>query len=238
MGFLAELSEENGVLGSGKSSDVSLIFVPGAFNTCIWKHQLSYFARGREVYSFTEEIESVEAQREEVKHLIESSDSDFIIVTHFLSFKAVEGLERRENVRKVVLSGNPGSELRSYVFDSVLSLSLKHAKLAKTLLFHEATRYSVAKEFVESVELESDVGSWLSDFEIDDRVLRVQGDGGEGAVIERTAVFPFFEKPQEFNKVLSDLVLQIQRLVKEQRIEAKQNRNKTLEDFKLRRVEK
>jgi pimeloyl-ACP methyl ester carboxylesterase len=241
---------------SDQESKVQLVFVSGGFNPELWKHQIKYFSRKYKAISFqpTQSFRDIEGEREALRNILAQKELDNVVLISSLWGNSVtQEFEDHENVRATVFTGaSRNLDIRQKsLYNMFWSLGSKKPKILKKALFSNETKYGVVKEFVEDLRVPdySDIRSFGQSYRMkrpstpsliihaqeDNRssleFARELGDNASISIIERAGVFSFYEKPQEYNKVLSDFLLQVEEAVEEKELIETRNKNRSLFEF-------
>lgn len=237
-------------------SDIQLIFTPGGFNTDLWKHQLRYFSKKYRTICFrpTESNRDFEGEKRCLGSILDKEDvEDAVLVSNGFGNSIVRDMNSHESVQTTVMTGfRP--EMPGKNFYNVFSFMAKRKpKLLRKTLFSQYTDYRVLMDFVEELEVpdyetissfaEKDM---ISDDELsliihaeEDRFSSIDNARKLNArlsVIERAGTFCFYEKPQEYNKALSDFLEIVAEKVREQKIKQSAEENRSLIEFDNNKV--
>ncbi|MFB6203385.1 MAG: alpha/beta fold hydrolase [Candidatus Nanohaloarchaea archaeon] len=245
---------------SEKDSDVQLVFLPSGFNPELWRHQINYFSRELKTVCFRP-VEGERGFRGELEALetVLSQDHlrNVVLVSHTVGNPVARRMEGDDNVIATVVSGllNDLDDIPSKtVYRGIWGALRRKGKLMKKLFFADGTDYRVVKEFAEDLEppvhedLESfiDRYSWRESLK-HSMIIYPQGDrfssreflesmqkGSSVSVLKGAGTFPFYEKPQEFNKALHDFLSKVMDYVDRKKLVEKRSRNRSLREFEER----
>ncbi|MFB6145313.1 MAG: alpha/beta fold hydrolase [Candidatus Nanohaloarchaea archaeon] len=242
---------------SGKDSDIQLVFTPGSLNPDIWRHQLKYFSRNFRTISFepTSSFKGHPGEKNALKNVLEQDDIDnAVLISHHIGNSLVQEFESHESVAATVITGAPNGNSKFFsrtVYRLLCSFGRSKPKLVKKLLFSDSTSYRVVKDFVSEIKPAdySDFKSFISNYSLrrpfkNAMVIHAEEDRfseidfakdlkGEGAlsVINNAGTFCFYEKPQEFNKALSDFLKSVEENVEKTEVEIAKEKNRSLWDY-------
>lgn len=241
---------------SEQDSQIQLVFLPGAFNPEIWKHQLNYFSRKHRTVSFqpTKSFRDLEGERRGLENILNQEKiENAVLVSNIWSNSLAQEFEDHENVVATVFTGvTKKPELRRRaLYNSFWKLVKSKPKLLKKSVFCDETRYSIVKEFVNDLEVPdySDLLSFQRDYNFsrpskasliihaeEDRkssieLARELRDSASISIIERAGTFSYYEKPQEYNKALSDFLSRVEESVEEKELIETKNKNRSLFEF-------
>ena len=240
---------------SGKESSLQLIFLPGAFNPDLWKHQLRYFSKKYRTISFrpTEDEQDFEGEKEALRRVLAQDDIDnVVLVSNLFGNSVAQEFEGHEKVISTVLTGSLRGDARIVsksfyrIFRRVIS---SKPKLMRKFFFSSETEYKIVKEFTEEMDIPDyeDLMSFAERYSVsppqknsmivyseDDHLSTIpfsaKTDKTSLSYIKRAGTFSFYEKPQEYNKALHDFLTRLEDVVEEEEIaEAKKNNRSLLE---------
>jgi len=227
--------------------DVELVFVSGAVDPGIWKHQEKYFSRDCEVH--TVGGKPFQELKEELTEIIEESENAVLIGSE-LGNLAIQSVENHENVMSTVITGplNQRPLLGQRLF-KIWSKILKHPKFVKKVFCSKDTDYQVVKELSYTLretsfdvyrsfsgrELRVPVKNSLIMYNQNCRYSSMKGveelkSNSEIALID-ASTFSFFEKPQEYNKALNDYLLGKKDFLEKRELVKSASENHSLKDF-------
>lgn len=250
---------------SDRDSSIQLVFIPGGFNPEIWRNQYRYFSREFRTVCFqpTESFRDYEGEKDALRNVLsrDSLDSVVLVSSLFGNSLALE-FEDHESVEALVMTSafkGLDSMPPRLVYNKFLNTASKHPKLLKRYLFAEKTGFKVAKEFAEIAEKPDyrDIQSFADNYRFRRPVkksLVVHADEDRFSCLdfarelERPMIsrlnsagsFPFFEKPEEYNKVLHDFLRGMTREKEREKMKKVREMNSSLKDFtdKKKRIEK
>lgn len=237
---------------SDTESDIQLIFTPGAFNPELWKHQLRYFSKKYKTISFrpTESYRDFKGEKKCLEAILEQEDVDnAVLVSNMAGNAVVQNLSHLDNVKATVMTGIWNrKKLSEKAYKSFWFMAKRKPKLLRKTLFSRCTDYRVLKEFVEDVEQPDfkDIKSFLKkDLQQNEGaslVINAEEDmfssiddarkmDSKISVIQRAGSFSFYEKPQDYNKVLNDFLDIVEEKVREEKIKQSAEENRSLIEF-------
>lgn len=238
---------------SDAESDIQLVFIPGLFNPCIWKHQVKYYAEDHKVFSFP--ADSYMNQKEALEQILDREETrNAVIVSQGLGNSLSQEFEYREEVIATVNTGvkkEYSLPAPRSIYDFFWGFSKKEPKVYKKLFFSNLTDYRVARNFLEDVEkpdysvLKSFVDSYSLRKPVKnalvihadrDRFSSLEeaqefGPNVSISVIRNAGSFSFYEKPQEYNKALLDFLQNVKSFVEKREISKTREKNRSLEEF-------
>lgn len=241
---------------SGGSSRLQLVFVPGFHSMEAWKYQLNYFSKDIRTISFSPTISNrdFEGHRRALKQILDEKVENAVLVGSSFSNPLVQGFEARENVAGTVLVGAERKLKKNIPKEVYHAFTSKRfpVKLAKKFFF-PSMKYREVRDFCRKVEFldwedfqtfqekfgvrrpekESLVVHGKKDYFSDEDYVRELMPSASVSMME-AGMFSFYEKPQEFNKTLSDFLLKIERKAVKEKIEETKEENRTLEEFEER----
>jgi len=246
---------------SETQSRLQLVFVPGVFSGEIWKYQLNYFSEDYRTVTFRPTVSNrdFEGHRNALKQILDQDEmKNVILIGSNYSNSLVQSFEAREDVMATVLVGAK-KKMKKGVPKEVykgFTSKLFPCKLAKKF-FLPSLQYKEVKDFCSSVEkLEfDDFRSFRQRFgtrkpEKDCMIVHGEKDFfsnrdyAESLMTSASVTqvdagsFSFYEKPQEFNKMLHDFLIKMERKAIKEKIEEEQEKNKTLAEFENRKLAK
>jgi len=239
---------------SNQDSDLTLIFVPGGFNPEVWKHQLKYFSRKLHTISFrpTKSKRGFEGEKEALENILEQDNvENVVLISTALGNPLIQSMEDNDKVMATVFTGMlKGYRMPGKLYSPVSRLALSQPKIFKKMFFCEHTEYKIVKDFLQELEFpDYDVfQSFLDEYDIrtpvkSSLVIHSEHDtlssldsvkkleGHSTSLIKRAGSFPFFEKPQEYNKALNDFLVKIDQKVEDKDIYESNQENRSLFDF-------
>lgn len=247
---------------SEKDSRLQLIFTPGIFSAEAWKYQLNYFSQEYRTISFQPTVSNrdFEGHREALKQILDQEEiENAVLIGGNYSNSLIQGFEAREDVKATVIVGVKKKLKKGIPREVYKTLTSGYfpTKLVKKL-FLPSLQYRDARSFCRDVdclsfenfqsfqerfgvrkpEKECLIVHSEKDFFSDREYARKLMSSASVSVLD-SGSFSFYEKPQEFNKVLNDFLLKIERKAVKEKIEETKDMNRTLEEFeeKLLKVE-
>lgn len=241
------------IFESDAESDLQLIFVPGLFNPCIWKHQLKYFSEDYKVFSFPGS--SYVEQKEMLEQILDREETrNAVVISQGLGNSLSQEFEYREEVIATVNTGvkqDYSLSLPRSMYDLFWSFSRRQPKIYRKIFFSGLTDYRVARNFLENIEkpdydkLKSFIDSYnlrkpvknaLVIHAEDDRFSSLEkarnfGPSVSVSVIRNAGSFCFYEKPQEYNKALLDFLQNLSGFVEKREVSKTRDKNRSLEEF-------
>lgn len=237
-------------------SDIQLIFTPGGFNTDLWRHQLRYFSKKYRTISFrpTESQRDFEGEERCLKAILERDGVDnAVLVSNGFGNSVVRSLSDHESVQTTVMTGFRPDLPPKNLYQGFWFMAQRKPKLLRKTLFSRFSDYRVLKDFVEDLEVpdydmvrsftEKDI---VSNDELsliihaeEDRFSSIEDARKLKArlsVIERAGTFCFYEKPQEYNKALSDFLEIVVEKVRQEKIKQSAEDNRSLIEFDDKKV--
>lgn len=237
----------------GKDSELQLVFCPGGFNPEIWRHQLKYFSKKCKTVGFgtTRSENSYSGEKEALRSILDQEHIDnAVLVSNLLGNPLIQSFEDRQDVKTTVLSGplSRGLKLEKSFYNLTWRIAKRKPKIMKKIFFSPECDYSSLKSFAEKVDPPSHE-SFLEYAEKDVRrpvkislVIHAEDDrfssmenarnlNSRLSVIRRAGSFCFYEKPQEFNKALSDYLEIVRQEIRKQEIFKSSEKNRSLEEF-------
>ena len=246
---------------SKADSPIQLIFTPGVLGPEVWRHQLRYFSKKFDTiaYNTTFSNRSFDDQMKALETVISQENvENAVLIGQGPGNSLVQAFEEDEDVVGTILT-SVQDDFRSVpkeLYGIGKRLGFMEPKLVKKFFFSDITDYNVVKEFVEDLDLvkNSDYRSFVENYSIrtpvkqsmiihatedrfSDRECARDVEGANLSVID-AGTFSFYEKPQEFNKMLHDFLLKMERKAIKEKIEEEQEKNKTLADFQNKRLAK
>lgn len=248
---------------SDEDSSIELVFTPGGFNPELWKHQLKYFSRKYRTISFqpTQSFQDLEGERNALENVLSQNQvENAVLVSNIWGNSLAQEFESHENVIATVFTGaTPELELRRRSFYNLFWKSgTGKPKLLKKAIFSDETDYSIVKEFVDDLKVpdyrdllsfqqgysfrKPSIASLLIHGEKDRKssveFARELQEPASVSVIERAGTFSFYEKPQEYNKILNDFLTRAEEAVEEKQLIETKTRNRSLFEFEGEKREK
>lgn len=232
--------------------DVDLVFVSGVASAEVWKHQERYFERTNNVETFGGL--NYEDLRSEVEGFLDESENAVVIGSEFGN-RIVQGVEDHESVASTVLTGPhdsiPGLERRKLRW---AMKAIKKPKIMQKTFFDGD--YRVARDFLEDarpfspevfdsfrgkgigVPVKSSLVVYGKNCRFSTREkVEELGSNADVAYID-SGSFPFYEKPQEFNKALRDFLVGMSDLLEKRELVKAANRNRSLKDYQELKVKR
>lgn len=235
-------------------SRIQLVFVPGVFSAEAWKYQVNYFSEDYRTVTYQPTVSNrgFEGHRKALKQIINQDEMDnIVLIGANYSNSLVQGFEAHESVSATVVGG-ARKKLKKGIPKEVyqgLTSGVFPVKLFKKL-FMKSMRYKEVRSFCKDVSFLdfNDFKSFQERFGVrkpEKACMIVHGtrdifsDRGYAKSLMSSAsvsevesgVFSFYEKPQEFNKILNDFLIKIERKAIKEKIEEEKENNKTLVDF-------
>ena len=237
---------------SETDSDIQLVFVPGGFNPEIWSNQLRYFSKKYRTIAFqpTESYRNFEGERKCLESVVEQDEvENAVLVSNTVGNPITSALSNHESVQTTVMSGFgnrsvPGKR----VYDAFWSIAKRNPKVLRKTLFSKYTDYRILKDFIEEVEVPEyeDLQSFMSRDMVEGEQLSLIINAEEDrfseveearkmnarlSMIKRAGTFSFYEKPQDYNKALSDFLDIIEEKVRKKQIVESAEQNRSLVEY-------
>ncbi|MFP4229695.1 MAG: hypothetical protein ACLFRK_00980 [Candidatus Nanohaloarchaea archaeon] len=227
--------------------EIDIVFVSGALNPEVWKHQERYFGRCSNVESLGGgEFREI---RSELLNLLDNSENA-VVVGAELGNHVVQEVEEHESVVSTVVTGPfdapPFTSEKAFRF---FNRVMQHPKIAKRMFFSEGSEYRVVKEFLHTAEfpgfeiyrsyigrsLRVPVKNSLMIYNQNCRFSRMDAveemrPNSEIALLNAGS-FSFFERPQEYNKALNDYLLGRKDILERRRLVKSATENRSLKEF-------
>jgi len=257
---LTRVGDENlHLFDSGVDCQVQLVFVSGVFSLEAWKYQLNYFSEDYRTVAFKPTVSNkdFEGHRNALKQIINQEEMDnIVLIGANYSNSLVQSFEAHEDVVGTVLIGakkKMKKEVPREVYEGLTSKFFP-CKLAKKF-FLPSMRYSDVKNFCDKVDFLE-----FEDFEGFRKRFGVRKPEKECMIVHgskdffscrsyarslmscasvtevEAGVFSFYEKPQEFNKMLHDFLVRLERKALKESIEDSREKNRALTDFEERKL--
>lgn len=249
MKFETLVNEE--VYDSSKESDIQIVFVPGIGGRKTWRHQIKYFSNRYRTICIDSSERNFEKTLSSVRRVLGSKNlSNAVLVGSDTSNKIVQKLSDHNKVISTVMTNFAFSTPKpSHNKYRAVKLACRKPKLLKKLFLAEKTYYRIARELSDELDIMS-----YSDFETY-RDVKKQTDIENGLVIQSKncrfcsmkdakelrpditvrevggGSFCFYEKPEDFNKALSEFTERLEDFIQSKQIREKREKNRTLEDF-------
>lgn len=243
------ISGSTGFFDSKKDSDIALIFIPGSFNSRIWKHQVNYFSKKYRTFSFNSRG-TPESEIDTVERIIDETDiKNFVVISNALSAGVAAQIVEIGDVVGGIFSNildRDSFHTRKSVYRTGKSL-INQPKLLKKIVFSDKSRFKKVKEFSEEIELPDihtfreysynliNVEKPCVAVKTDSSVLKqrdyLQSNGFKVSEIKNSGLFPMYEKPEEFNKIINDYLSTIELVIEKEREIELRRRNKSLKEF-------
>lgn len=248
---------------SGESSEIQLVFLPGGFNPGLWRQQLTYFSRSFKTVSFSpmKSKRGFKGEKKALKNVLDQEKLDnAILISNLTSAPIAQDFEERGDVFSTVFTGlNSSLPLTSRkIYRFFWLLSCRKPKFMRKFLFGSSADYRIVKDFAEEVEVPdySDFKSFVANYRVsipskkslvvyseEDRFSSLKetqriGEKASQSLIKRAGTFPFYEKPQEYNKVLKDYLEKFEREIQKKKIVKAKTRNRSLSEFDQKRKKK
>jgi len=248
---------------SEKNSEIQLVFVPGGLNPEIWRNQYRYFSREFRTVCFqpTKSFRDYEGEKAALKNILEMDSLDnVVLVSSLLGNRVALDFEDHESVEALVLTSafrQSDSMPPRPVFNWGWNLSVNHPKILKGYAFSGKTDFKVVKEFTELLDRPDyrDIKSFMENYHFRRPVkksLVIHPDECRfsnldfAKELERPFIsrlnssgsFPFFEKPEEYNKAIHDFLKGLKEEKRKEKIEEVRKMNSSLTDFTDKQEEK
>lgn len=239
---------------SGVDSPLQIVFVPGMFNPGIWKHQLNYFGSRFRTVSYGIERGDYLSHSEALEDILAQDGlENVVLVSQGFGNALAQELEHREEVVATVLTGTGNNSLKlpRRLHKLLLSALKSEPKLFKKVFFSSITDYSVARQFLEDVELPSHrvYSSFYREqglrrpikksmvvhpegcrFSSIAEARRLKPDASV-SVIKDVGSFSFYEKPQEYNKAVLDFLRTLKGFIEDRKVSRARQQNRSLKEF-------
>lgn len=229
-------------------SRTELLFIPGPLNPELWKHQVKYFSNQ---FTVTTYKVSGGYQRELValEDVLEESEN-VVLVSYGPGNSLAQYFEDRDNVIATVLTNaSPGISIPGRAYRFGLKTVGSNAKLAGKLFFSDSAEYGTVKNFLKDLEPPSydDFRSYTEGFGLreplkdslflsagSDRFSNIEFSkelkaNADLSVLETAGTFPFYEKPEDYNKALFDFMLKVEDFAQSQQVREAREDNRTLD---------
>lgn len=258
---LTKIGNENMHLhDSGIESRMQIVFIPGLMSASAWRYQLNYFSEDYRSITFRPTISNrnYKGHRDCLEQILQQeSMNNVVLVGANYSNSLAQEFEEKSNVSATVLVGAKEKMKKGIPKDvyNIFTSEKFPCKLFKKL-FLPSMRFENVKEFCNEVKfLEfEDFKSFRSNFGIrppekESMIIHPESDffsdqDFSKSMMARASVtklqsgsFGFYEKPQEFNKILHDFLVKIERKAIKEKIEEEREKNKTLAEFEEKKVE-
>lgn len=228
---------------SGVDSEVELIYLPGSMDPCIWKHQLRYFSNDYRVFSFKNKKNNRSSELATLKTLFKEYKINNAII--FSSWEGnITSTDLEDFQDRILGRVFVGDEMKlnklSRSMEAKLSIlnRFNHPKLVKKFLFSNNFDYREVKEFSRLIDFSS-LDTYRSE-KIrnlkNQELLRIEGDSfydsrESSRSISGSGLFPFFEKPEEFNEVSVNYIKFLNQLRKDYRVSELERKNHSLQNY-------
>lgn len=242
---------------SDKESDVTLVFISGGLTPKVWKHQYKYFSKRFKtvVYQPTVSFRDYEGEKSALKEVIQKSDlENIVLISHVFGNSLAQEFESMDKVVSTVLTCPVRRFKRKIprrIFDTGWKVSKLNPKIAAKLSFGKDYRYTVVKDFLDTLE-KPDYLDFISF--IDNHIVRRPSKDSlvlhskdsrfstldfckelkpnvSVSILESVGDFPFFEKPQDYNKALIDFLNDIERNIADEDLVEKKESHHSLKKF-------
>ncbi len=240
---------------SERDSRIHLLFVPGLFNAELWKQQFRYFSKrySTTLFDVWRNDRSFERQQVLLEQLLNYQELENVVLAGAgLGNSLVQAAEHKENVIATVLTGVAASYqlVPGPLYRSIWKAA-REPKIAKKIFFSESADYRTVRKFVKDVEVPRyrEYRSFAENYSMrkpvknslmvhaeDDRFssedfMEQLKSESLVACIKSAGTFSFYEKPQEYNKALTDFLKKIKPFVRDQENSMAREENRSLEDF-------
>lgn len=246
---------------SDVDSRVQLVFVPGGFNPEIWQHQISYFSRNFRTATFepTQKDKGFEGEKKALNNILDQEEmKNVVLVSSITGNRLIQEVEGRDEVVATVMTGcmdKEKTDISKRAYRLLWKASLKKPKIMKETFFSDQVKYQVVKDFAEDVTPPSYecFRSFLKNYQIErslkpslvaksdqDRFSNMDDmDNTERSVstIHHSGTFSFYEKPQEYNKILHDFLEKVRENVESREIIESRKKNRSLFEFESKKKE-
>jgi len=240
---------------SNVDSRVQIIFVPGGFNPEIWKQQVSYFSRNFRTVTFepTQKDKSFEGEKKALENILDREKMEnVVLVSSMTGNQLVQEVEDKEEVVATVMTGSMDVEkadISKRYYKLLWKASMKKPKIMKEMFFSDQVRYQVVKDFVgdltppsyecfrtflESYNIERSLKPSLvvkSDQDRFSKMDDIDNSNQSVSTIHHAGTFSFYEKPQEYNKILHDFLEKVRENVESREIIESRKKNRSLFEF-------
>lgn len=239
---------------SEEESEVQIVFIPGMYNSNLWKHQIKYFSKNYRTITFERDDHGYEEQKKILDSILKKKNMDnVVLVSSGPGNGLVQEFEDRNSTIATVLTSV--AEKYPEISENKYSL-LKHTvfrkpKITHELFFSEKTSYKIARDLLDDLELpEHDVlESFLEKHEINcpikpSLIIHPEEDRfasretacsmkpeAQVSIIKKSGSFSFYEKPEEYNKAVHDFLEKIEEFVRSKKVRETREKNRTLTDF-------
>lgn len=236
------------IFESESDSEVEIVFTPGVWNMDVWKHQLRYFSKVMKTFSF--ERNSFEVQKDVLEQLLDERLENAVLVSHAMGNTLSQEMEYHENVVATVNVAPGGMRIPPRKIFNLFWMIGKQPKIAKKLFFSSNTDYRTVESFTSDLENPShsifrsfSESGWrspvknslilLSEHDRFFQVNRPEKLRQEAAVrfIRGAGAFPFYERPQDFNKAVKEFIDELESFVKSRQVSRTREKNRSLKEF-------
>lgn len=245
---------------SEKESSVQLVFLPGGLNPEIWRNQYRYFSREFRTVCFqpTKSFRDYKGEKSALKNILDLDRlNNVVLVSSLFGNSLALEFEDHDSVEALVMTSafrGVDSMPPRLLYNRGWKTLTDHPKLLKKYFLSEQTNFKVAKKFAEMIDKPEyrDMQSFAENYRFNRPVkksLIVHADNDRfssldfARELERPMIsrlnsagsFSFFEKPEEFNKVIHDFLRGLKRDKKQEKIKKAQQLNSSLKDFTRRK---
>lgn len=243
---------------TGPEEDPTLLFIPGAFNAKLWKHQEKYFSKNHRciIYEGMKGERTYQNQLKVYSKILETEDlGSVILVSHSGANLLSLELENHEDVVGTVMSGSIGLKPENkFLYNRLTQKLIKHPKLLKKFLLSSETRYQVSKEISDAVDFPTK--EELNSFKESKRIrtpvkhnlmisherkkyclFKEQPDNlgsTRKLTISNSGYFIPFERPMEYNKAVSEFLNDMKEFLRKRNMREIKKKHKSLKKFENR----
>lgn len=239
---------------SEEDSEIQIVFIPGLFNSEVWKHQVKYFSKNYRTIIFERESKSYEEQKEIVKSILRNKNIDNAVLISAGPGNALsQEFEDREDVVATVLTSVAENypEITKNKYSLLKHTAFRKPKLAHKLFFSDKTKYKIVKDLVNDFELPEyeHLQSFLTNHNIEGSlknslVIHPEEDNlsskekacslkpeAQVSIIQSAGPFSFYEKPEEYNKAVHDFLKRLDDFVESKKVRKTREKNYSLSQF-------
>jgi len=238
---------------SRQDSNITLVFVPGGFNPEIWRHQIRYFSKKYSTIAFepVDSMNNFEGEVEALENVLSQPEiENAVLVSSILGNPVANRFENKKNVLATIRTGSFCQKVPGTFYRHAWRIGLRKPKILKKFFFSKDTDYKIVKQFAEDVKPpeHSSFTSYtgkerkhpdkpsITIHGSEDRFSSIEDLREiytENSIrkIERAGSFSFYEKPQEYNKVLNDFLVKLEEFMQKKELVAAKSRNRSLREF-------
>lgn len=240
---------------SDTDSQVQIVFISGGFNPEIWRQQVSYFSRNFQTVTFepTQKDKSFEGEKRALNNILDQEEIDnVVLVSSITGNRLMQEVEERDEVVATVMTGSIDtgkSDVSERVYNFFWRSALRKPKILKETFFSDQVKYEIVKDFAEDLTppdyqcFRSFLDNYRSKDSLKpslvvksdrDRFSNMNGiDSTNRSVstIHHAGTFSFYEKPQEYNKILHDFLKKVREKVESEEIIKNRKKNRSLFEF-------